>query len=301
MAPAKFDDLCKTGKDLLTEEYQVKGTNLKIKQKTNVEGLGDVLSFLNKEGAAKQGGTLTTAIDIDVNSKSATPTKLTWKLPKPLGLAGIAFDKLELAADGKMALEAAVDKDLHGLADFKLVCKSNLQDVGGIKLNATYTGVANAFIQAEFNVTNPMGDYSAQAVYSPMKGVEVGAKTTTKSPIDVGAKYVNGPMFFSMYAKESFSAFNFYGYYKVNADLKLAGEYNMGGAKDDGKFSAGLAYAAAPGLSVKAKVTGVNGANLVVNTSAKKEVAKGVNLIAGNSFPVDPAKEWTFGMQLLIE
>lgn len=300
MAPAKFDDLWKTVKDVLTEDYQVKGLNLKSKQKTSFEGCGDVLPFLSAEGAKKEGGTLTTTIDIDVAAKSATPAKLTWKLPKPVGLAGIAFDKLEVDKDGKMALEAAMDKGLHGVSDFKLGCKSDLKSLETVKLNGTYTGVADAFVQAEFTAMNPMGSYAVQACYA-MQGATVGVKSTEKSPIDVGASYVHGPMFCSLYAKENFSAFNFHGYYKASDDLKLAAEYSMGGTKDNGKFSAGLAYKVNEVMSVKSKLTGQNGADLAVSASVKRELAKGVNVIAGSSFPVDPAKGWSCGMQFLIE
>jgi len=297
MAPSKFDDLCKPAKDVLTDDYQEKGYVFKAKAKTNFEGVG---SLLGSESDGKSGGVLTTQVDIDLKAKEmATPAKLTWKLPKPLGIAGIAFDKLEMAKDGKMKLEASVDKGLHGVSDLKLECKSDLASTSNIVVGGTYTGIAGALCKVEFKAMDP-ADYTAEAGYALGHGATVSVKSSKASVVDVGAQYANGPLTCSATAKCISKAFTFHGLYKANDDLKVACTYDFGG-KTNGAFAAGLGYNAAPGTSIKSKLTGVNGADLAVSTSVKKELAKGATVTAGAKFPIDGAKPWTYGIQFNIE
>jgi len=82
----------------------------------------------------------------------------------------------------------------------------------------------------------------------------------------------------------------------VSDELKVAATYYLKGA-----FAAGLGYTAAPGTSIKAKLTGVNGADLAVSTSVKRELAKGVTVTAGAKMPLDGAKAWTSGVAFSIE
>lgn len=297
MAPIKFDDLCKPAKDVLTDDYQESGYNFKAKAKTNFEGLGNFMG----DSDGKSGGTLTTAIDFDAakSKGDATPAKLTWKLPKPLGLAGIAFDKLEMDKGGKMKLEAAIDKGLHGVNDVKLECKSGLDGLGSLQVGVTYTGVAEALVKAEISAMNP-ANYAAELGYNIGGGACVSLKSTPGSVADVGARYASGPLMCSATSKAAFSAFSFHGFYKVSDDLKLAATYGFGG-KDNGAFSAGLGYTAAPGTFVKGKLTGVNGADLAVSTSVKKELAKGFTVTTGAKMPIDGNKPWTYGVAFNIE
>jgi len=145
---------------------------------------------------------------------------------------------------------------------------------------------------------NP-GKYSAEASYSVCSGITVAVKSTSESPLNVGAQYINGPMFFAALGKDSFKVFNLHGYYKAQDDLKLACHYNLGG-KEDGVFSAGLAYNVSAGTLFKGKLTGKGSSNLAVGTSVKKEMAKGFNVTAGSNVPID-GKDWTWGMQFSIE
>jgi len=298
MAPAKFDDLSKTAKDVLTEDYATKDINFKSKHGTNFEGWSDLCSIIGGgDGGKKAGATLTTAIDLNLGAKCATPAKLTWKFPKPLGLAGLAFDKLEMDKAGNMKLEASADKSLHGVADFKVECKSDLKSVDGVSVGATYTGIADALCKAEFKATNP-ADYSAEASYALGGGATLAVKSSKASVVDVGAQYVNGPMFCSVVGKDKFSAFTFHGYYKAMDELKLAGTYQHGG-KANGEFAAGLAYALMPGMSLKGKVGGKLSGSTAVSASVKKELSKGVTVTAGGSFPLDGPMTW--GMQFNVE
>jgi len=199
---------------------------------------------------------------------------------------------------GKMKLEASVDKGLHGVADLKLECKSDLASTNNIVVGGTYTGIQNALIKAEFKATDP-ADYTAEAGYAVGGGATVSVKSTKASVVDVGAQYVNGPFTCSATAKQSFQAFTFHGLFKANADLKLAATYDFGG-KTNGAFAAGLGYNACPGTSVKAKVTGVN-APEALSAGVKHELAKGATVTAGAKVPFDTAKGWTYGIQFNIE
>lgn len=296
MAPAKFDDFSKTAKDVLSEDYAEKNVSFKAKSKTNFEGWHDLLTT---GGAGKDGATLTAAVDIDVGAKCATPTKITWKFPKPFGIAGLAFDKLEMDKQGKMKLEASLDKALHGMTDLKVDCKSDLKSMDSVSLGATYTGIANALCKAEFKATNP-ADYSAEFSYAVGGGATVGVKSTKASMADVGVQYVNGPMFCSAVAKGMFTAFTFHGYYKASQELKVACDYNFGG-KTNGQFSAGVGYSMCPGFDVKGKISGNNGADLAVTTSVKSHLAKGLAITAGAQLPLEPSKAWTWGLAFNIE
>jgi len=300
MGPVKFDDLSKTAKDVLSEDYAVQGTSFKSKSKTSFEGWNDVCtSVASTDESKKQGAILTTAIDLNFNGKCATPAKLTWKFPKPLGLAGLAFDKLEVDKAGKMKLEASMDKALHGVPDFKVECKSDLKTLDSLTVGAAYTGLADALCKAEFKATNP-ADYSAEVSYVVGGGATVAMKSSTASTVDVGLQYVNGPMFGSVTGLGMLTAFTFHGYYKACSDLKLACNYSFGG-KANGQFAAGLAYDLCPGTSLKGKLTGSSGADLAVSTSVKKELAKGMTVTAGANVPFEPSKAWTWGMAFNIE
>jgi len=296
MAPAKFDDLCKPAKDLLTDDFQEKGYVFKSKAKTNFEGVGSLLGSAD----GKSGAVLTTQVDLDFKAKEmATPAKITWKLPQPLGIKGIAFDKLEMDKAGKMKLEASCDCNVHHISGLKFEARSDLASADNIVVGATYTGIKDALIKAEFKATNP-ADYTAEAGYAVGGGASLSVKSSKASVADVGAQYVNGPFTCSATSKQSFQAFTFHGLYKANDDLKVAATYDFGG-KTNGAFAAGLGYNAAPGTSVKAKVTGVNGADLAVSAGVKKELAKGATVTAGAKFPFDSAKGWTYGVQFNIE
>lgn len=299
MAPAKFDDLSKTAKDLLTQDFASKDISFKQKKSSRLEGWSDLTHAIglgDKPTAA--GATLTTEVNFDfTNAKGATPAKLTWKFPKPLGIAGVAFDKLELDKSGGMKLESAIDKNLHGVADLKIDCKSDLKSVDGVTVGATYTGVAGALIKAECNATNP-GKYAAEVSYAVATGATVAVKSTPASMVDVGAQYASGPMFFSAIGKENFAAFSFHGFYKASNELKLAANYDYGG-KSNGAHTVGLAYALAPGTTFKGKLDGVNGDKLKVSGAVKHQLAKGVNLTAGTTYALDGKMTW--GMAFNIE
>merc|ERR1719453_771852 len=129
--------------------------------------------------------------------------------------------------------------------------------------------------------------YSAEAAYSVGGGVSAALKHSPDSTIDVGVQYVNGPAFFSAMVQENFAGKSFHAFYKASGDLKLAGNYNLGGKKTDGQWSAGLAWNVCDGTAFKGKVTGTNGANLCFCSAVKQTLAKGVTMTAGANVPLD--------------
>lgn len=295
MAPPKFDDLCKTAKDVLTEDYQVSGQGFKSKVKTNFEGLSDI--GLAGDGGKKEGATITTDVGLNFSAAIATPAKLTFKFPKPFGMKGFAIDKLEMDKAGGVKLECAIDEALHKGKDFKVECKSDLKGLDTLKLGVSYTGIAALLAKAEFNATKP-AKYAAEASYAVGSGLTVGAKSTPASIMDIGAQYVHGPLFFAAAAQENFGVYILHAHYKARDDLNVAAHYKMGG-KESGNFSAGLKFNVCAGTLFKAKVLNHDN-KLSCSTSVKYEIAKGTTVTAGTNVPLD-GKGGSWGMQFNVE
>lgn len=309
MAPVKFDDLTKTAKDVLSDDYTDAAKNVatfKSKMKTNFEGVNSLTGAAGKDGA-----TLTTAVDLNLGDKIATPAKLTWKFPAPLGIAGLSFDKLEMDKSGKVKLESILDLEkMQNIAGLKIDCKTDLNaNLAGTTLGGHYTGVANSSVKFNINVEKLVKvelqapkAYDLEVTYGVGSGATVGVKHTPDGPLDVGVQYVNGPAFFAAMVSENFAAQSFHGFYKASDNLKLAANYNLGGKKTDGQFSAGLAYNVCEGTHFKAKVSGKAGADLVLGTVLKQHLAKGVTMTAGANVPLNSAdKAMTWGLAFNIE
>lgn len=309
MAPAKFDDISKTAKDVLSDDYTAAGsnvTNFKSKTKTAFEGVG---SLTGKE-SGKDGATLTTAVDFAWGDKVATPAKLTWKFPKPFGIAGVAFDKLEMDKGGKQKLEAVIDVEQLKSAGLKVDVKTdlNFSSLAGTSLGATYTGVNNALVKCELNADKvtkgaftEAGAYSAEVSYAVGGGATAAVKHTPDSPLSVGVNYATGPAFCSLILQESFASKTFHSFYKVNGDLKVAGTYNLGGKKTDGQWAAGLAWNVCDGTAFKGKIAGTNSANMCLSTSIKQTLAKGLTMTASTNVPLSDDKAMTWGLQFSAE
>jgi hypothetical protein len=308
--PPKFGDLSKSAADHLSDDFTGPDANVssfKSKLKTNFEGLQ---SFRGEAG--KDGATLTSAVNFDWGGKVATPAKLTWKFPKPLGIAGIAFDKLEMDKSGKQKLEAALDMDalakVSGL-NCNINTDLNFGNLGGTSFAATYKGISNAQIKCEVNADKLVkaafteaGAYSAEATYSAGGGATVGVKHSPASTLDVGVQYVTGPATFSALVQENFSAKTFHCFYKLNNDMNLGAVYNLGGKKNDGQWGAGLRWNVCDGTVFKGKVTGKAGSNMILSTAIKQTLAKGVTMTAGTNVPLDsPDKAMTWGLAFSVE
>lgn len=275
--PVKFDDIGKVAAEQLNDDYQVSGYVLKAKQKTSY------------------GGTeLSTQVDLVPSgdakaSNSATPAKLTWKWPNPLGFKHASIDKLEMDKGGNFKLEATSSEVSPGL---KLEGKSDLKSLNKATAGFTYTGVKNAQVKFETKALKP-ADFTGEATYQK-DAVTVGMKMNSSilkgGTPDVGFRWLSGPMFGALVTKEKFTVFNASVFYKANDDFKCAATYTHGGG-DNGKYTVGVNY---KGL-VKAKVN----QDQLISCSVKHAVSKGFTLIGGVSYGLKKHKT-TCGLQLSI-
>jgi len=272
MAPVKFDDIPKVANEVLNDDYQVDGYVFKAKQKTSWAG-----------------SVLSTQVDLFQDKAVATPAKLAWKLPVPLGCTAICVDKLEMDKGGKFKLEASSDKAYPGL---KLDCKSDLVDISKISAGCTYTGLKDAQIKFECKATNPQ-DFTGEATYSTgiaTCGLKFSPKILSGGLPDFGVRLLSGPMFCSLLAKEQFGSFSAAAHYKANPDLRCAAACNY--SKKGTNVTVGCTY---KGL-YKVKVT----QDQTISCSAKHVVSKGFTLLGGAKYSV-PKGNFTYGLQLSIE
>eukprot|EP00747_Dinoflagellata_sp_TGD_P165485 gnl/TRDRNA2_/TRDRNA2_186804_c0_seq1.p1 gnl/TRDRNA2_/TRDRNA2_186804_c0~~gnl/TRDRNA2_/TRDRNA2_186804_c0_seq1.p1 ORF type:complete len:281 (-),score=83.11 gnl/TRDRNA2_/TRDRNA2_186804_c0_seq1:193-1035(-) len=278
-APVKFDDIPKVANDVLNDDYQTAGFQLKAKQKTNWDG-----------------AVATTTVDLETLSKGSTnSSKLSWKFPKPFGLAGLSIDKLEMDKAGKFKLECVADKGLHKVADLKLEVKSDLVDPAKAVTGITFTGLKDQMVKFETKPMKP-DDFTAEATRKIglfTVGLKFGAANLTKP--DLGVRCLSGPYFASLLVKEKFSVFSLNAFYKVNADAKVACAYEQGGKKS-GNFSVGLAYALKPGTTLKAKLQ----QDQSVSASVKHDLAKGLTITKGVKYDTKSGS-YTYGLQVSVE
>merc|ERR1719229_821497 len=104
-----------------------------------------------------------------------------------------------------------------------------------------------------------------------------GAKCTmdTLTTPELGVRFLKGPYFCSLLAKEKFGSYTAHCYYKVSNDIKCAATFDYGGKKT-GNFAVGGSYQALAGTLLKAKVLH----DQSVHASVKHNVSKGVSCIA---------------------
>jgi len=266
--PVKFDDISKVATVLLNDDYQCANCVLKTKQKTNY------------------GGTvLSTQVDLFQGKDCATPTKITWKWPSPLGFANVSIDKLEVDKGGKFKLEASSDKLYPKL---KVECKSDLVDINKIMAGLTYTGVQNAQLKLDIKAMKPQ-DFTGEATFT--QGiVTYGLKTSGGMP-ELGMRVVQGPLFVSLLAKEKFSAYTAHVHYVANPDFKCGATYQHGG-KGGGNSAVAVSYKGFGKVKIAQDHT--------LSYSVKNDVAKGFSVISGFSFNRLTGKT-SWGAQLSIE
>jgi len=269
----KFDDLSKATTEVMNDDYQVSGYQLKTKQKTALDG-----------------AVVTSATDL-FGKDCATPAKLTWKFPKPFGLAGLCVDKLEMDKAGKFKFEAVVDKALHTVDALKIEIKSDLVDMSKASGGFTYTGVKNTQIKFE---TKPDGNFTKEVTHcmgDATFGVKLGMANLTAP--DLGVKYVHGPAIAALLAKDKFSTFSGHVCYKASDELKVAATFEQGKAQ---KWGVGVVYNLIKGTTLKAKVQ----QDTSVSVGVKHELRKGFNILAGGKFDSAGGKH-SYGCQLSIE
>eukprot|EP00408_Alexandrium_pacificum_P057414 CAMPEP_0171173712 /NCGR_PEP_ID=MMETSP0790-20130122/10361_1 /TAXON_ID=2925 /ORGANISM="Alexandrium catenella, Strain OF101" /LENGTH=278 /DNA_ID=CAMNT_0011638579 /DNA_START=76 /DNA_END=912 /DNA_ORIENTATION=+ len=278
MAPVKFDDLAKVSNEVLNDDFQTSGFQLKTKQKTSLSG-----------------AVATTAVDLFVKDAVQTPAKITWKLPKPFGIAGVSVDKLEMDKAGKFKLEAAIDKSAHSIPDLKIEAKSDLVDSKKATLGCTFTGLKDTQLKFE---TTPLAPNNftleaTRAIQQATIGVKCGMANLTTP--DLGVRVQSGPFFCALLAKEKFGAYTAHACYKASGDLKVACTYEYGGKKS-GSYGVGLAYTVQPGTLIKAKFQ----QDMSVSCGVKHDLAKGFTVLSGFKYGVQDGKQ-SFGCQLSIE
>mmetsp|Transcript_38195 Transcript_38195/g.89626 ORF Transcript_38195/g.89626 Transcript_38195/m.89626 type:complete len:276 (-) Transcript_38195:79-906(-) len=275
MPPVKFDDIPKTAAEVLNDDYTVSGYAFKAKQKTSFDG-----------------AVITTSVDL-FGKDAPTPAKLSWKFPKPLGVAGLCIDKLEMDKGGKFKLEASADKALHKIPDLKIEAKSDLVDPSKIVTGLTFTGVKNAQLKVE---TKPASakDVVAELTYSVCSPFTVGVKYNAGA-CDIGCRMMQGPLFGSILATGNMKIFTGHLFYKVNDKMKFACSGIYGG-KADGTVTLGAAYDIAAATKAKAKVS----RDGVVCCSLKHDIAKGVTALLGGKYNTVKG-DYSYGVSLSIE
>jgi len=273
----KFDDIPKVANEVLSDDYQVSGYVFKAKQKTSWAG-----------------AVLTSQVDLFSDDKCATPAKLAWKLPAPLGIGAVNIDKLEIDKGGKYKLEASSDKAYPGL---KIECKSDLADVNKVVVGCTYSGLPKAAIKLETKAAKPQ-DFTGELTYAAATfatcGVKFSSALLSGGLPDFGVRFLHGPFFGSLLAKDKLGTFTAHCFYKATPDVKCAATYTYGG-KANGACSLGVSYSHKLALC-KVKVS----QDQTVCCAVKIPVAKGFTKTCGAKYNIKKG-DYSYGVQLSIE
>jgi hypothetical protein len=274
-APVKFDDLSKTAKDMLDNDFQTSGYQFKAKQ-----------------NASWNSTVATTTVDLFGKDAIQTPAKLSFKVPNIFGIGGLTVDKLELDKAGKTKFEASAKKESHGVNGLVLEAKSDLKSINGLNCGFTFTGVADTQIKADSPLTKPDG-FSLEATRSVPFGV-LGLKCgmANLSAPDVGLRFASGPLFGSLLATKKFSCFTVHAFYKVSDKLNVAATCVQEKAI---KGAAGVEYKVSKDTTFKAKAQD----DLTLSASVKHNVQKGFTVNAGGKYAADG--KFSYGLSLSIE
>eukprot|EP00438_Fugacium_kawagutii_P016472 Skav211465 [mRNA] locus=scaffold379:289930:301597:- [translate_table: standard] len=288
----------KTAKEVLSDDYQTSGYQLKAKQKTGW-----------------QGAVLTSAVDLLPDSKECvTPAKLTVKLPSPFGCPFFVVDKLEVDKKGGLKVEASTEKVAKGL---KIEVKPELKNPMKTKTGLTYSALKDGPLWAEgmslqsFSCCRisprkdvrlaadftgiQLQDTVAEITVQPCPSAVIGAKMKAPWCPEVGVRAVYGNYFAALLAKEKFSEFTASCHYKAMDNVRVAGSYVYGGKKS-GNFTLGLAYSCNKNTTMKVKVE----KDMAVSCGVKQTIAKGFTLLGGMKFDTNKG-ERSYGLQLSIE
>lgn len=282
MPPVKFDDIPKVATEVLTDDY-VSSYQLKAKQKTTWDG-----------------ATATTTVDVKPGEAVATPAKLSWKFPKPFGIAGVCIDKLDFAKDGKYALEATCDKALHSVDGLTVTTKSDLTSMVKASVGCTYTGVKATQIKLDTKLEK-IPDSVCMEITHALPTMTIGTKFSKKNVTapDIGVRFTSGPLFGAFTALDSFKKFSFFTMYKLQDDVKLAATCTYKGALSS--YTVGAVYDVKPGIKVKGKFEkGEKDKDPSVSLGIKYEVSKGFTTTFGCKSGIDFAKP-TYGFQVSVE
>jgi hypothetical protein len=277
-SPVKFDDLSKTAKDVLDNDYQTSGYQFKAKQ-----------------NASWNSTVATTTVDLFGKDAIQTPAKLSFKVPNIFGIGGLTVDKLELDKAGKAKLEASAKKESHGVHGLVLEAKSDLKSVNALNCGFTFTGLADTQIKADAPLSKPDG-FSLEATRSVPFGI-LGLKCgmANLSAPDVGFRFASGPLFGSLLATKKLSCFTVHAFYKASDDIKVAASCTQDKSGKGTGASAGVEYKVSKDTTAKAKVQH----DRTVSASVKHNVQRGFTLNAGGKYSADG--KLSYGLSLSIE
>jgi len=267
----KFDDLSKVATSVHKDDYHTSGLQLKTKLGTSFQNIA-----------------LNTQVDL-FSGKDATPSKLTWKWPKPLGFKKVFIDKLEVDKAGKLKLEASSSDVYPGLM---LELKSDLADVNKVVTGFTYTDYKDTQVKFECKATNPK-DFTCETTYAKDKatvGVKFNSSILKGGAPDVGVRFLSGPFFCSLYATAAFKAYNASVFYKPGDALKCAATYQHGG-KDNGNYTLGVAYKGNAKVKIDQSQT--------FSCSYKHAVSKGFTFLGSLSYNIQKS-DTKMGLQMSI-
>eukprot|EP00747_Dinoflagellata_sp_TGD_P162170 gnl/TRDRNA2_/TRDRNA2_179475_c0_seq1.p1 gnl/TRDRNA2_/TRDRNA2_179475_c0~~gnl/TRDRNA2_/TRDRNA2_179475_c0_seq1.p1 ORF type:complete len:286 (-),score=64.32 gnl/TRDRNA2_/TRDRNA2_179475_c0_seq1:179-1036(-) len=274
--PAKFDDFSKPANDYLTEDYQTKGFQFKAKQKTSFDG-----------------AVVTSAVDL-FGKDCATPAKLTWKIPKPIGCPVFAIDKLELDKAGKMKFESALKID--AVPGLKVDLKSDLVDISKATVGINFTGVKDTVIKCETKATSPK-DFTAEVTRKVCPPASMGLKfgmATVMKP-DLAIRYSQGMCFASVMVKGLGANIIGHAAYEIKCGTFVACTYEQGG-KNGPAWCAGFSHKLAGGTVIRAKVQ----QDQSVSVGLKHQLAKGFTLLGGCKYETKGGN-FGYGLQVSIE
>jgi hypothetical protein len=286
--PVKFGDIPKLANEVLNDDYQLKGYQLAAKQKTTWDG-----------------AVASTTVDILPGAKDATPAKLSWKFPKPFGVAGVSVDKLDFTKEGKYALEVTATKDSHKVNGLTIKATSDLATKDKATIGCTYTGIKDCQIILDTKATKPK-DFTLE-VTQAIKSMTVGVKMTqaTLAAPDLGIRFTYAGIFGAVTCSLKNQTYSAFSMYKVSDAIKAAGTctYSTGPkAKAPFTMGAGLVYDVRPGMKLKAKVEKAE--TPVVSVGLKYEISKGLTALFGGKFTfgkgVAPTDQ-TFGVKISVE
>jgi hypothetical protein len=288
--PGKFDDIVKTAKSVLDDDYQVEGKKIEFKTKTNFDG-----------------AVATTTIDFPDKLIPGTLAKLSWKFPKVFGpvlfdVPGISVDKLEFDKKGVCAFESSIKKDLHKVDGLALSVKSDLADIKKINTGATYTGMKDAMFKFEAKPLagkDMLTDFSVECLYGHKTAV-FGAKFKGANIPDLGVNINHGDIFASILAKKGATLLSptLTGHlcYKVSDTMKVAGTCDS----KKGSWQVGGQAKVAAEITAKAKLESTMANVEAVSFGIKKDIVKGLVLTAGGKYTLSDGKT-TYGAKLVAE
>jgi len=312
--PGKFDDVAKTAKSVLNDDFQC-GTA--ADKKKNLPAANQ-FQFKTKS-KSNLGGTAELEVDVGAAGAVQTPTKLTFKVPNTL-LPGLSVDKFEIASKGTAKLECGLGKECVKVDGLKVDLKSEIKNPSNpfafdfknttLSYGLTFTGVndfafkldgkCHSVTDDKNNTTGPM-DSTLEVLHGrDVAGVAtvIGAKVDVACSPSVNLSFAKDNFFLGVTADKLTGApeFGFYPHYKVSNDISVAASYMQGGEKN-GSMAVACSAKLFDG-TFKGKFS--SGKSSDVCLGFKKDLAKGTTFLGGMKFDLG-SSDTTFGAKFSVE